>query len=122
MSDKKYIDLPVLTTPQVADDTKLVAFGLSITGQLFTGTVAQLKAVFAVQDLIYTALGSEGTTLTIPALAGMKILSITREGLGMYEVVSAPDSVSYVWDSVNITLGLGVSMAGERFRIHYRYL
>lgn len=121
MSDRKIHEFPVLTTAQASDDSKLMAMGLASTGALFSATIAQLKAVFGTLDLIYTATGAEGTALTLGALAGKKILSIIREGTGMYEVVSAPDSVSYVWDTATITFGLALG-AGERLRINYRYL
>jgi hypothetical protein len=119
MSDKKISDLTALTHPEDNDDTKLMIMGVASTGLLVSCTVAQLKALFVVLTTKYVATGSEGTTLTIPALAARKIVSIAREGAIMYEVTSSPDSVEFIWDSTTITLGLALN-PGERLLIIHK--
>lgn len=120
MPDKLIKDLTALTDGQVNDDTKLIPIGNTTTGEAFKGTIAQLKlAMGRTFKTKYVATGAEGTTLTIPAIAGMYIISITREGQDLYEVSATPDTVEYIWDSTNITLGLATN-AGERFGIQYR--
>lgn len=121
MPDKLIKDLTALTDGQVNDDTKYLPFGNNTTGEAFKGTIAQLKLVMQTKNFTYTTLGSEGTTLTIPTIAGMYIVALFREGSLIYPVVSAPDSVQYIWDTANITLGLTVNpIGGERFYIEYR--
>lgn len=77
----------------------------------------EMKIVY---DEKYTADGTEGSTLTIPILAGKKVLFVTRESVVLYKVSSSPDSVEYTWNDTVITLGLPVQFAGERFLILYR--
>lgn len=122
MSDQQISLKPALTTAQVSDDTKIVPWVVGATGFINKATVAQIKAVFGTQKFKYVATGAEGTTLTIPTIAAMNVLAIFREGACMYEVSATPDSVEFIWDGTNITLGLGVTGAGERFLILYRYL
>ena len=73
-----------------------------------------------VYDEKYTATGSEGSTLTIPAIKGKKIMLLTRESAVLYKVNINPDPVEYTWDGTDIVLGTPISMAGERFLILYR--
>lgn len=121
MSDRKINAFVVLSTAQVGDKTKLFVLGVAADGTLGQATGAQVTLVYSTQKLIYVATGAEGTTLTISALAAMFIIGIWREGTAMYEVVSAPDTVSYIWGGANITLGLAAN-TGERFLILYRYV
>jgi hypothetical protein len=73
-----------------------------------------------VYDEKYTANGTEGSTLTISAIKGKKIILLTRESAVLYKVSSNPDSVEYTWDGIDITLGTPINSAGERFLILYR--
>ncbi len=79
-----------------------------------------------VYDLIYTATGSEASTLTIAALYGKKILVLVRETLNQFEVPSfdSNQSTEFLWENssnplADIQLGTPVN-AGERFLILYR--
>lgn len=72
-----------------------------------------------VYDLEYIATGTEGTALTIPALAGKKLIFVSRESGVLYKVSNAPDTAEYTWDLTTITLGLA-TIAGARFLILYR--
>lgn len=80
----------------------------------------QTEDMKLVYDEKYIANGTEGKTLIVPAVVGKKILFITRENAPLYKVSSSPDSVEYVWDGNQITLGTPVNVAGERFLILYR--
>lgn len=117
---KRIDQLTSASDAQVTLDTSLLAVGDPATGQLYKGTVAQAKLAFATQTTKYTATGSEGTTITIAGLLGKDIISIAREGSIMYEVASSPDSVEFIWNGTDITLGLAVQFAGERFLILYK--
>lgn len=75
-----------------------------------------------VYDETYLANGSEGSTLTIPAIKGKKILLIIRENNPLYKVSNSPESTEYTWDLTDIGLGTPVNPAGERFLILYRNL
>lgn len=121
MADEKIIDWPALSDAQAEDSTRLIASGVTGTGKLFRMTVGQQKKVYSPQTVYYTADGSEGSTLTISALAGRQILGIWKEGLMLYPVASAPDSVSYTFDSTNIGLGLATN-PGERYGILYKVI
>lgn len=122
MSDKLIKDFDTLTDPQVNDDSKLMPFGRASDGKLFQGTVAQAKKVFSSKKYRYVALGSEGTTLTIGTIAGMEILQISRNGQILDDNTGGSlDTTQFSWDNTNITLGLGVTMAGEKFLILYKY-
>lgn len=79
-------------------------------------TQLDLKLVY---DLLYTATGAEGLTLTLPALAGKKILFITKESTPIYKVSNSPDALEYTWDDLNIVLG-AAAVIGDRFLILYR--
>ena len=72
-----------------------------------------------VEDMVYIANGNEGSTITIPALKGKKVLFISRESAVIYEVSNNPSSTEFVWDGVNITLGLETNPE-ERYLILYR--
>lgn len=72
-----------------------------------------------VYDEIYAATGTEGSTLTIPALKGKRILFITRENGPIYKVSNSPGSTEYTWDNTDIGLGTPV-IANQRFLILYR--
>ncbi len=117
---KKINQLTPRSDGDVANNTFLLPLADPGTGLAGKMTIAQAKAAFGPRALKYTTTGSEGTTLTISALAGMSILSIAREGSILYEVTTTPDPAEYVWDSVNITLGVAVGGAGERFLIQYK--
>lgn len=72
-----------------------------------------------IYDVKYTATGAEGTTLTIPELAGKKILFITRGSAIVYKTSSAPASNEFTWDDTTIGLGASVTPS-EPFLILYR--
>lgn len=72
-----------------------------------------------VNDMEYIAMGNEGTTLSIPALVGKKILLLVRESFTQYEVSNNPNSSEFIWDGTIITLGLATNL-NERFLILYR--
>lgn len=72
-----------------------------------------------VYDEEYIATGAEGTTLSIAAILGKKILLITRESSPIYKVSAMPGSTEFVWDNTIITLGLP-TIANQRFLILYR--
>lgn len=117
---KKINQFTVATNTDVADSNKLWAMGDAATGLLLKATGTQVKATLQTFKKKYAATGSEGTVLTISELAGKEILSIIREGSGLYEVTSSPDSLEFIWNGTTITLGLGVQNAGERFLILYK--
>lgn len=72
-------------------------------------------------DVIYIATGAEGTTLNIPEMLGKKVMALgTRNNNPIYKVSSAPDSTEFIADGAVITLGVPVTMAGERFLFLYR--
>lgn len=77
-----------------------------------------------VYDKKYIADGTEGSTLTIPEIAGMKILLVTREMAPLHRVSSSPDPAEFTWNDVSIGLGTPVNQPidgkGERFLILYR--
>lgn len=98
---------------------------------VFTQNICQVPTTFAdydetptdedmnVYDLEYVATGAEGTALTIAALAGKKIIFISRENGVLYKVSNNPDTAEYTWDGTTITFGLAVPV-GARFLILYR--
>lgn len=116
---KRIDQLSALTDSQVAEDSRLIAIGDPSTGQLYKCTQAQQKKAYSTQKVQYTATGSEGSTLTIAALAGKNIVAVFREGGLLFEADSSPDTVEYTWDDTDIVLGLAVNYAGERFLILY---
>ena len=86
----------------------------------FTDFSSTIETDMKVYDKIYMTTGTEGSTLTIPELAGKKILLLIREDNVMYLVSNLPDNTQYTFDGTNIDLGLPVQKAGERFLILYR--
>lgn len=111
--------IPQLTDAQVDDSTRVLPIANVTSGIANFGSIGQIKKVTSTQRIKYVATGAEGTTLSISALAGRYILGIWREGACLYDVLSAPDSAEYIWDSTNITLGLATN-AGERFLILWK--
>lgn len=116
---RKISELDALTTVLANDDTRLMPIGDASTGRLYKITLAQAKVIFSTFTHKHTATGSEGTTLTIGALAGKDILSISRDGMGLIEVDTTPDPAEFTWDLTDIELGTTVT-AGERFLIQYK--
>lgn len=82
----------------------------------YTPTEDSMKYIY---DLKYTATGTEGTTLTIPELAGKKIIFMTRGNAIIYKTSSAPATNEFTWDDMNIGLGASVTPS-EPFLILYR--
>lgn len=72
-----------------------------------------------VYDIKYTATGSEGKALTVPEIAGKKLLLVTREYSPLYRVSNLPAGSEFTWNDTVIGLGLP-TMPGERFLILYR--
>lgn len=74
-----------------------------------------------VYDEKYVADGTEGTTLSVSAVVGKKILLITRENNPLFKVSSSPNTSEFAWNDTVITLNASVpARAGERFLILYR--
>jgi hypothetical protein len=122
MANSKINGLTALTDPEVNDPTRLFPLADATSGIAGSATVAQLKALATVSKVKYVATGSEGTVITIGALAAKTILLVTREASILHEVISptVPDTGEFTFDSTNINLGLAVTGAGERFTILYR--
>ncbi len=118
---KKISELSALTDSQVADNTRVLALADPITGIAGKATVPQLRLTLSLVKYLYTAVGTEGTSIVIFPLSGKNILLITREAGALYEVVSSPASTEYSWDGATITLGAATS-PGERFNILYANL
>lgn len=116
---KKTNQLDAATDAEAKNDSYLWPLADPINGISKKVSQAQAKEVFATKRETYTATGSEGTTITIPALAGRQILMIIRESAIIHEVGSSPDSSSYTWDDADIVLGAETN-AGERFIILHR--
>jgi hypothetical protein len=70
-------------------------------------------------DEKYVATGSEGTTLSIPAVVGKKVVFVTRENEVLYPVSNLPDAAEYVWNNTQFQLGAATN-PGDRFLILYR--
>lgn len=117
---KKINQLDAISNADAKNDSFVLAQAHPTTGLAKKITVAQAKEVFATKATLYTATGSEGTNLTIPALLGRQILSIMRESGPIFPIGSSPDSSQYTWDDTTIGLGAAVSGAGERFLILHR--
>lgn len=117
---KKTNQLDPTTDADAKNDSYLLPLADPINGLSKKMTIAQAKEAFGVKREIYIADGTEGTTLTIPALAGKQILMIGREMGLIYEVGSSPLSNQFTWDDADIVLGAPVSGAGEQFIILYR--
>jgi hypothetical protein len=116
---KKINQLDAATDAEAMNDSYVLAQADPINGVAKKLTVAQAKEVYGVKRTIYTCTGSEGTSVTIPALSGRQILVIGR-GLGfIYEVGSAPASDEYTWDDTTIGLGTATN-TGEKFIILHR--
>lgn len=117
---KKINQLDALTDAQAKNDSWVIAQAEPIGGVAKKMTVAQAKEVYATKKLKYVATGAEGSTLTIPTIAGYDILLIMRESGPIFQVGSAPDSSEFTWDDTDIVLGAAVGGAGERFLILYK--
>lgn len=117
---KKFNQLDPISDANAKNDSWLLAQANPITGVAEYMTVAQAKEVYATKRLKYVATGSEGSTLTIPALLGYEILLIMRESGPLFEVGSSPLSNQFTWNDTDIGLGAAVGGAGEEFLILYR--
>lgn len=82
----------------------------------FIPTDNDMKFIY---DEKYTATGSEGTTLSIPAITGKKVVFLTRESAVLYPVSNLPDAAEYVWTGSVLQLGAATNI-GDRFLILYR--
>lgn len=120
MANKKAIEFAVPTDDQVASGTMLWVLSDPVTGKLYKPTNSQLKAVMQAFKTKYTSTGSEGSTLTIAALANKEIIAIYKEGQVLYEVDATPDEQEFVWDDTDITLGRAIDQARIRFLILYK--
>jgi hypothetical protein len=116
---KKTNQLDPTTDAEAKNDSYLLPLADPINGLSKKMSVAQAKEAFGVKRLIYTGLGTEGSTITIAALLGKQVLMIGREMGIIYEVGSSPTSNEYTWDDTNIELGTAIN-TGERIIILYR--
>jgi len=119
MASKKINQLDALSDNEVNTNTNLFAIADPTTGLAKKGTVAQARLAFTPKTVKYTATGSENVTLTIGALSGKTILMVMRESGPIYEVVSAPNSSEFTFNGTDVTLGVAVGGAGERFLFLY---
>lgn len=117
---KKFNQLDPISDANAKNDNYLLAQANPITGVAEYITVAQAKEVYSTKKLKYVATGAEGSTLTIPAIAGYEILLIMRESGPIYEVGASPLSNQFTWNDIDIALGAPVGGAGEQFLILYR--
>jgi hypothetical protein len=117
---KKFNQLDPISDANAKNDSYLLAQANPVTGLAEYMTVAQAKEVYAAKKKLYTATGSEGSTLTIPELLGYSILLIMRESGPLFEVGSSPLSNQFTWNDTDIVLGAPVGGAGEQFLILYR--
>lgn len=116
---KKINQLDAASNSEVQDDANLFAIANPSTGLAKKATRAQMKLALSAVALQYTATGSEGTTVTIPALAGKDILLILRESGPIFRAESLPmGSAEYTWDDTDIELGAATN-PGERFIMLY---
>lgn len=116
---RKINQLDAITSANAKNDSWVLAQANPTTGVANKLTVAQAKEVFATKSVKYTASGSEGKTLTIPALSGYQILAILRSSGPIYEIGASPESDEYTWDDTTIGLGADAN-PGEKFLILYR--
>src|SRR5574341_2027313 len=113
---KKINQLTAATDAQSKNDSYLFALADSINGVALKMTVAQAKEAFGTKSITYTATGTEGTSLTIPTIAGKDILLIGR-GIGfIYEIGSSPASDEFTWNDTVIGLGAATN-PNEKFLI-----
>jgi hypothetical protein len=117
---------------QVEDDNDMVAgwyidFTVSV---MFTQNICAVPSDLVIEtptdmpdklvyDLEYFATGDEGTDLTIPTLAGQKLLFVGREGVVIHKVSNLPDSLQFTWDNTTIKFGIPTN-PGERYLFLYR--
>lgn len=116
---KKTNKLDPTTDAEAKNDSYLLPLADPINGLSKKMTVFQAKEAFGVKKEVYTGIGTEGSTITIPALLGKQVLMIGREMGIIYEVGSSPASNEYTWDDTDIVLGTDIN-AGERIIILYR--
>lgn len=74
-----------------------------------------------VYDVEYIADGTEGSTITVPAIVGKKVLLLIRENAPQYKVSANPTSTEYTWNFETIGLGTPAE-PNERFLFLYRTL
>jgi len=122
MGQRKVNALDPVADTTAANNMQLIPLADPGTGVSGKMTVAQAKAVFASYKVKYVATGSEGTVLNVPALVGKEIILATRESGSLYEVLSSPDTVEFIFDNAtgDITLGVAVGGPGERFNFIYK--
>lgn len=117
---KRVDQLDAISAAQAKNNSWLIPQCDPVTGISKKMTVEQAKEVYATKRFKYIATGAEGSTLTIPTIAGYEILLIMRESGPIFEVGSSPDSSEFTWNDTDIGLGAPVGGAGERFLILYR--
>ena len=114
----KTINLLSSGAGQLSNPSALMPLANPTTGVAGKVSLAQLATIFSPSKQKYVATGSEGTSLTISALAGRTILLVVREGAPLYDTISSPDSTEYTWSGT--VLGFQIALrAGERFNILY---
>lgn len=103
---KRIDQLSALSDNDVFQDSRLFAIGDPSTGQLFKGTMAQLKKALSIQKFfVKIPSGDANTTYAPIELTGATVIAIIREGSLVYEVDSSPDSEEYTWDGNVFTFG-----------------
>jgi len=119
---KKINQLDAATIEEVLDDNNLFVIANPTTGLAKKATRDQMKTAFGIVKTQHIAVGSEGDTLTLSALADREILLVVRESAFIHESPdSSPDSSEYTWDDTDLVFG-AVLGAGERITIlHQAY-
>lgn len=115
---KKINQLTSADQATVNTNTRLFVICDPVTGISGKMTIAQAKVAFGSFKKNYVAAGGEAT-LVLSELAGMEILSISREGAGMYQNNASPDSTEFGFDGTTITFGQTLR-AAERLLIIYK--
>ena len=116
---KKISQLDAATDEEVANDSYLYAIADPTNGLAKKATVSQIKNAYGVKSFRYTALGSEGDTLTLPQLEDRSIVAILRSSGVIYETNDGtPEPDEYTWNGVDIVLGAATNL-NEKFNILY---
>lgn len=117
---KKINQLTAATGEETLNDSYLLAIADPTNGIALKMTVAQAKEAYGTKSLKYQASGGEGSTITIPQLAGKSVLAVFRSSGPVYPSdTSTPDYDEFYWDSIVLFFGVATNV-GEKFLIIYR--